>query len=65
MFTALQSKRSFDNTFVNEIPPVYPFTGVPASSLAIIKLVTDTTTESDAVQPFSVVTVCINCCYCW
>ena len=38
--TALQSKRSLVNTLVNEIPPVYPLTGVPASSLEIIKLVT-------------------------
>ena len=39
-FTALQFNRSFDNTLVNETPPVLPFTVVPASSLATIKLVT-------------------------
>ena len=40
VLTALQFKKSFDNTLVNEMPPVRPFTVFPASSLATIKLVT-------------------------
>ena len=34
--TATPFKVSLTNTFVNAVPPVYPFVGAPASSLATI-----------------------------
>ena len=57
--TALQSNRSLDSTLVREIPPIYPFTGVPVSSSAIIRLITVTTTESVAVHPLAAVAVTV------